>query len=92
LGVSSPEESHPQALSGRVEDWRASHKFPGKNFIVFTMKLSPAILVTFPASATSNAACGFPALRSPVCFSLRFMRPIKLVTLSSLTYGELDIH
>src|SRR5229473_1316524 len=23
---------------------------------------------TFPAPATSNAACGFPALRSPICF------------------------
>ena len=28
----------------------------------------------FPAPATSNAACGFPALRSPVCFESRFIR------------------
>src|SRR5271170_7979343 len=28
---------------------------------------------TFPAPASSNAACGFPALRSPVCFAPRFM-------------------
>src|SRR5271157_805536 len=31
---------------------------------------------TFPASAASNAACGFPALRSPVCFASRLMGPI----------------
>jgi hypothetical protein len=24
----------------------------------------------------SNAACGFPALRSPICFTSRFMGPI----------------
>ena len=28
---------------------------------------------TFPAPASSNAACGFPALRSPVCFASRIM-------------------
>ena len=31
---------------------------------------------TFPAPASSNAACGFPALRSPVCFASRLMGPI----------------
>jgi hypothetical protein len=31
---------------------------------------------TFPVPATSNAACGFPALRSPVCFTPRVMGPI----------------
>ena len=31
---------------------------------------------TFSAPASSNAACGFPALRSPVCFASRLMRPI----------------
>jgi len=30
----------------------------------------------FPAPATSNVACGFPALRSPVGFESRFMRPL----------------
>jgi hypothetical protein len=30
----------------------------------------------FPAPATSNVACGFPALRSPVCFKSRFIRPL----------------
>src|SRR5215472_2069909 len=32
----------------------------------------------FPAPATSNAACGFPALRSPVCFTSRVMGLIVL--------------
>ena len=30
----------------------------------------------FPAPATSNVACGFPALRSPVGFKSRFIRPL----------------
>ncbi len=33
---------------------------------------------TFPAPASSNAACGFPALRSPVCFASRIMGPLSL--------------
>src|SRR5215831_9044878 len=37
---------------------------------------------TFPVPATSNAMGGFPALRSPVCFASRVMRPILLVRLS----------
>ena len=30
----------------------------------------------FPAPATSNVACGFTALRSPVCFTSRVTRPV----------------
>ena len=37
----------------------------------FAVALSPAAIITFPVPATSNVACGFPALRSPVCFSGR---------------------
>ncbi len=37
----------------------------------------------FPAPATSNAACGFPALRSPVGFIPRLMRLIVPAVLSS---------
>src|ERR1700738_2608686 len=33
---------------------------------------------------THNAACGFPALRSPICFMSRLMRPILLGRLSAL--------
>jgi transposase len=36
----------------------------------------------FPVPASSNAACGFPALRFPVCFTPRVMRPIKQEALS----------
>src|SRR5215468_8849568 len=39
---------------------------------------------TFPAPATSNAACGFPALRSPVCFTSRVMGPVVPGRLSAL--------
>jgi len=31
---------------------------------------------TFPAPSTSNATCGFPALRSPIRFMSRLMGPI----------------
>ena len=44
--------------------------------MTFVMGLNPATIITFPAPASSNAACGFPALRSPVCFLSRFMWPI----------------
>jgi hypothetical protein len=37
----------------------------------------------FPASAASNAACGFPALRSRVCFASRDMGPILREPLSA---------
>src|SRR5208282_3988696 len=39
---------------------------------------------TFPAPATSHAACGFPALRAPICFMPRLMGPILLGRLSAL--------
>ncbi len=44
--------------------------------ITFVMGLNPATIITFPAPASSNAACGFPALRSPDCFLSRFISPI----------------
>ena len=55
-------------LLSRVEDWRAG---------------LGRCRATFPAPATSNAACGFPALRSPVCFTSRVMGPIVLGQLSA---------
>ena len=58
--------------------------------IAFAMDRSPATMVTFPAPATSNAACGFPALRFPVCFVPRIMRPIMLGVLSAQLHDELD--
>src|ERR1700756_3692400 len=48
---------------GRVEDWRASRpRYPDR--------------ATFPAPSTSHAACGFPALRAPICFTSGLMGPI----------------
>jgi hypothetical protein len=53
--------------------------------------LTNRIVSWFSAPATSNVACGFPALRSPACFSSRFMRPIVLVQLSGeIRFVELD--
>jgi hypothetical protein len=37
---------------------------------------------TFPVPASSNAACGFPTLRFPICFISRFMWSIALELLS----------
>lgn len=48
----------PSPPSGRVEDWRAGR---------------PRDHATFPAPSTSHAACGFPALRAPICFTSRLM-------------------
>ena len=54
---------------GRVEDWRASWpRHPDR--------------ATFPAPSTSHAACGFPALRAPICFTSGLMGPIILGHLS----------
>ena len=81
-------EFHHRPLAGRVEDWRAglgrslcsrlSRPFVCECHNISTMP-------TFPVPATSNAACGFPALRSPVCFAPRVMGPILPGRLSALT-------
>ena len=42
----------------------------------FAVALSPAAIITFPAPAASNVACGFPALRSPVRFVPWLMGPM----------------
>ena len=51
--------------------------------IAFALDLSPAPVTTFPAPASSNAACGFPALRFPVAFNPRFMGPVEPGALSA---------
>jgi len=61
-------------LLSRVEDWRAG---------------LGRCRATFPAPATSNAACGFPALRSPICFRSRLIGPILPGRLSACR-GALD--
>jgi hypothetical protein len=62
----------------------------GGDSIAFARDRSPATIVTFPAPATSNAACGFPALRFPVCFMPGIMGPIRLGALSAPIDDELD--
>jgi hypothetical protein len=64
----------------------------GGNSITFVVDRSPATIVTFPAPATSNAACGFPALRFPACFMPRVMGPIMLGRLSARRHDEPDSH
>ena len=41
-------------------------------------------MTPFPTPASSNAACGFPALRFPAHFVSRVMRPIALRPLSTI--------
>ena len=59
-------------IPGRVEQWRGDQitRIPQ--------------LIPFPSPATSNAACGFPALRFPGNFISKLMRPIDRRTLSVL--------
>src|SRR5712664_3882435 len=65
---SRPGEFHPEPLTGRVEGWRAGR---------------PLDRATFPVPSTSHAACGFPALRAPICFTPPLMGPILLGQLSA---------
>jgi hypothetical protein len=60
--------------TGRVEDWRVGRSCDQ---------------ATFPAPSTSHTACGFPALRAPICFTPRLMGPIMLGPLS-VRRGALD--
>src|SRR5713101_7377006 len=68
----------------RVENWRAHLRWRVSNptlSLVGWVHSSP--IATFPAPASSNAACGFPALRFPACFMFRVMGPIALGALSA---------
>ena len=49
----------------------------------FAVARNPATIISFPAPATSNAACELLALRSPVCFAPWVMGPIQLRRLSA---------
>ncbi len=74
----------PPPLVGRVENWRADSLGSGVYaFRCFRSVPSPAPVTTFPAPASSNTACGFPALCFPVVFIPRFMWPIDWGTLST---------
>jgi hypothetical protein len=51
----------------------------------FPLRARVGISVTpFPAPASSNAACGFTALRFPAHFASRFMGPIRSESLSTV--------
>jgi hypothetical protein len=71
---------------GRVGDWRAGlgrslcSLFPRPFGCEVSQHRDRA---TFPVPATSNAAYGFPSLRSPACFASRVMGPILLGRLSA---------
>src|SRR5215471_12772470 len=85
-GSSSGEESHLSALTGRVGDWRAGLGRSLYSLLPrpFGCEVSQHLdRATFPVPATSNAACGFPSLRSPACFASRVMGPILLGRLSA---------
>src|SRR5215467_5412931 len=80
-----PSPRFPSLLIGRVGDWRAGL---GRSLCSLLPRPFGCEVsqyrdhATFPVPATSNAMGGFPALRSPVCFASRVMRPILLVRLS----------
>jgi len=72
-------------LIGRVEDWRG---VPKVEPILFAPRflwecLTSLTVNPFPTPATSNPACGCPALGFPVGFLPEFMGPILLVGLSA---------
>ena len=74
-----------QALQGRFGLGRFRPKFVFPVGSLFRLRVSHHLgRATFPAPASSNAACGFPALRSPVCFASRLMGPILPERLSAL--------
>jgi hypothetical protein len=84
--VSRPGEFHPRPLSGRVEDWRAglgrSSCSPlARSFVCECHNIST--MPRFQSPPRRNATCGFPALRAPICFMPRLMRPILLGQLSA---------
>ncbi len=84
------EERSDEAIQKIVERlayfWIASHRSQGR-VEVGSRTGAPARprhpgRATFPAPSTSHAACGFPALRAPICFASRLMGPIRLGPLS----------
>ena len=71
--------------SSRVENWRAHLRWRVSiRALSIARWVHSSTIVTFPAPATSNAACGFPALRFPVRFMSRVMRPSVLGVLSAV--------
>jgi hypothetical protein len=79
LRSSRAEESHPRALPGRVEDWRAGLgrslcSLLPRPFVCECHTISTMPRFQPPPRRTQHA--DFLALRSPVCFASRLMGPI----------------
>ena len=71
--------------TGRVEGRRACCRWRVSSPVLSIAGwVHNSTMATFPTPATSNAACGFPALRFPACFMLRVMGPITLGALSAV--------
>src|SRR5262249_2645156 len=83
---SSGRESHPSALTGRVEDWRAGVgrslcSLLSRPFVCECHTISTMPRFQPPPRRTQHA--DFLALRSPVCFASMLMGPILLERLSA---------
>ena len=77
----------------RVEDWRGAPKvWPIRSPRFLWECLTSQTVGPFPAPATSNAACGFPALRFPDGFTSRVMEPIERAALSHQGHDEAGNH
>ena len=74
--------------TGRVENWRAHFRWRvSSRALSIARWVHSSTMATVPAPATSNGACGFPALRFPVRFMPRVMGPIMLGALSAPVVG-----
>ena len=84
-----PSAQSPFAQLGCYLRWGDVHHLLGEHYLSVVCRSYGLMrrsrwALSFPAPATSNAGCGFPALRSPICFMSRLMRPILLGRLSAL--------
>ena len=74
----------PRSPSSRVEGRRAGCRWRvSRSALSIAEWVHNSTMATFPAPATSNAACGFPALRFPARFMPRVMGPSMWPLLSS---------
>ena len=91
LVLAGPQASfdvHLAALLRRVENWRAHGRWRvSSHALSIAWWGHNSTMATFPVPASSNRACGFPALCFPACFAPRVMRPIALGALSASSLG-----
>jgi hypothetical protein len=85
MGIMTTFKKPTAESSGRVEGRRACCRWRvSSSALSIAEWVHNSTVATFPAPATSNAACGFPALRFPVHFMPRVMGPIRLRALSAV--------